>query len=65
MIHPLQLIQEGQLSITGESMYTSTRRMLRGLNLPRKSMSRLNDQGLMMSLVNDLLKFTSSDMQIC
>ena len=36
----LPLIQEGQLSVTGESMCT---KYLRGLSLPRKSVVRLTD----------------------
>ena len=37
------LIQEGQLSVTGESMRTTTGKLLRGLSPPRKFVSRLTD----------------------
>ena len=46
----LLLIEEGQLSVIYDSVHKST----------GHSCSKLA-----MSLVNDLLKFTSSDMQIC
>ena len=36
VILSVPLIQEGQLSVSGERMYTSTGSLLRGLSLPRK-----------------------------
>ena len=36
----LQLIHEGQLSVSGERMCTSTSYLLRGLSLSRKSVVR-------------------------
>ena len=41
LILPLPLFQEGQLSITSERMCSITGKSLRGLNLPRISVSRL------------------------
>ena len=43
IILPLQLIQERQLSVTGRSMCLSTGQPLRGLSLPSRRVSRLND----------------------
>ena len=47
VIFSLLLIQEGQLSVCGNRMYTSTGYPLRGLSLPRKSVVRLIDQPAM------------------
>ena len=43
IILALPLIKEGQLSVTGESMCTSTGLWLRGLSLSREGVKRLTD----------------------
>ena len=42
VILSLPLIQEGQLSVSGERMCTSTDHPLRGLSLPRKKYGKVN-----------------------
>ena len=44
VILPILLIQEGQLSVTGANMCTTTGCPLRELSLPRKSVIRLTGQ---------------------
>ena len=44
LIFPLPLIQEGQLSVSGVSVCTSTSWPHRRVSQPRKSVSRLNDR---------------------
>ena len=51
VILPLQLIQEGQFSVTGKNMCASTGKPLRGLSMPKKSVSRLTDMLDMTSIV--------------
>ena len=57
----LPLIQEGQLSVTGESM--CTKYWLGGLSLPRKSVVRLTDCPAMTLGVYDGRKTTTQQQQ--
>ena len=59
----LPLFQEGQLSVTGESMYKVLFNRLGGLSLPRKSVVRLTDRPDMTSDVNRGRKTTMQQQQ--
>ena len=58
---PLSQIQEGQLSVSSRSMCTSTGLLLRGLSLPRKSVSRLTDWLDMILTFTTLLATSAHD----